>query len=140
MTGYKRTSVHLPADLVPRVEAAEAAGVTLRELIRLGLDVLEGAERPEDMTRRVIREELAGAMDSLRAAARPSGERSHGSEDGNGSRARAKPPARPAAKSRQRASGVDAATRALASGDIRGAARRLRDVSAPEMKFREPQS
>ena len=142
MTGYKRTSVHLPADLAERVDSAAASGVPLRELIRRGLDA-EGAgvpERNEDMVRRVVREELAEALKTLQPAPAPSGERSHGTEDGNGSRARAKPPARPAAKSRQRASGVDAATRALASGDIRGAARRLRDVSAPEMKFREPQS
>lgn len=123
MTGYKRTSVHLPADLAERVDSAAASGVTLRELIRRGLDA-EGAgvpERNEDMVRRVVREELAPLLAAL----------SHGSEDG-------KPPPRAAAKGRGRASAVDAATRALASGDMTGAARRLKSVSAPQATFREP--
>lgn len=122
MTGYKRTSVHLPADLAGRVDSAAASGVTLRELIRRGLEA-EGAgvpERNEDMIRRVVREELAPLLAVL----------SHGSEE--------KPPPRAAAKGRGRASAVDAATRALASGDMTGAARRLKSVSAPAATFREP--
>ena len=57
--GYKRTSVHMPADLVPRVEAAfRDEGLKPADLMRKGLD----AEPLENMIRRVIREELAAAL------------------------------------------------------------------------------
>ena len=57
--GYKRTSVHLTAELAERVDAS---GSKLPDLIRKGLD----AEPLEDMIRRVIREALgAPATESL---------------------------------------------------------------------------
>lgn len=53
--GYKRTSVHLSAELAERVDAS---GSKLPDLIRRGLD----AEPLEDMLRRVVREEVAAAL------------------------------------------------------------------------------
>lgn len=49
----------MPADLVPRVEAAEREqGLKPVDLMRKGLD----AEPLEDMIRRVVREEIAAAL------------------------------------------------------------------------------
>jgi hypothetical protein len=62
MDGYKRTSVHLPAELAERVD-----GMRLPDLIRKGLD----AEPLEAMLRRVIREELAAALGAKAQPASP---------------------------------------------------------------------